>query len=231
MKHVLVTGGSDGLGKVSAKKLKEAGFKVTILSRDEQRTKAVAEEIGCEYVVADVSDHEMVGKALARATKVSGQVDVLINNAGIWIQGPIEDDDPKKIKRTLEVNTLGPIYCTQAVIPNMKKRRSGRIINVISQGGLYAKSERGSYGTSKWGLTGFTRSMQAELKPFNISVVGLFPSALKSPMKHSIFSKAGNARDMSKGLDPAVVADAIVYICKLPDGINVTEFGIESLEY
>ena len=94
---------------MTAEALKEAGFTVTILSKDEQRTKTAAEEVSCEYVVADVSDSGAVEKAFNEAEKINGQVDILINNAGVWIQGPIENDDPKKVKRALEVNTLGPI--------------------------------------------------------------------------------------------------------------------------
>ena len=223
MKHVLITGGSDGLGKITAQKLLKAGYKVTILADHEDKTKSTAEKLNCSYVVADVAD----SKAAKQAIDKSGQVDILINNAGIWIQGPLEENDPARIKRVLEVNALGAINCTQAVIPQMKKRKTGRIINISSQGGLYAKAERGAYTTSKWALTGFSRAMQAELKPFGISVVGLFPAAMDT----AIFVKAKNTRDMSKALNPTLVADAIVYICNLPDGVNVTEFGIESLAY
>lgn len=227
MKHVLVTGGSDGLGKITAAKLIKAGYKVTILAQEEANTKAVAEKLGCNYVIADVADYNQVEQAVKKA-KAGGQIDVLINNAGIWIQGPLEENDPERIKKVLEVNSLGPINCTRAVMVDMKARKSGKVINIDSQGGLYGKGERSVYTASKFALTGFIRAMQAELKPFNISMVGMFPSAMKDT---GIFAKAGNARDMSRALDPEIVADTIVYICGLPDGVNVTEFGLESLSY
>ena len=113
-------------------------------------------------------------------------------------------------------------------MPAMKSRKVGKIINVISQGGLYAKSERSVYTASKWALTGFTKAMQAELKPFSVAVVGLYPGAIKDT---NIFKKAGNERDMSNALAPEVVADAIVYICGLPDGVNIPELGLENLAY
>ncbi len=226
MKHVLITGGSEGLGKVTAKKLKEAGFTVTILADNKDSTEAAARELDCHFVVADVSVAQAVKAAIDQAEKTA-PIDILINNAGIWIQGELETNDPSRIKRVLEINTLGPIYCTQAVIAVMKKRRSGRIINISSQGGLYAKAERSAYATSKWGLTGFTKAMQIELKPYGIAVDGFYPGAMAT----AIFAKAKNERDMSKAMDPAVVADAIVYACQLPDGIRINEFGIESLRY
>lgn len=227
MKHVLVTGGSDGLGKITAAKLIKAGYKVTILAQDEANTNAAAEELGCNYVVADVADYKQVEQAVEKA-KDTGRIDILINNAGIWIQGPLEENDPERIKKVLEVNSLGPINCTRAVVADMKIRKSGKIINIDSQGGLYAKAERSVYAASKFALTGFIKAMQAELKPFNVSMVGMFPGAMKNT---GIFTKAGNDRDMSKALDPEIVADAIVYVCNLSDGVNVTEFGIENLAY
>lgn len=224
MAHILVTGGSDGLGKVIALKLKAAGHQVTILSKDKSKTEAVANEIGCEYVVADVTDYEAVEAAIKQA----GTIDILINNAGVWLQGPFDENEPTKIKRTLEVNTLGMMNASHVAIPTMKKNKHGRIINVISQGGLYAKADRATYNTSKWAATGFTKSLQQELKPFGISVIGFYPGALNND---AIFDKAGNHRDMSNGLSLETAADAIVYVCSLPDSVNVPELGIENLNY
>lgn len=231
MKHVLITGGSDGLGKITARKLIETDFKVTILSRNTKKTEAAAKEIGCGFVVADVTDYKAVESAVQQAIKSNGPVDILINNAGIWIQDALEANDPAYIEQVIKVNSLGPIYCTRAVVSSMKDRKSGRIINISSQGGLYGKAERSVYTASKFALTGFTKAMQAELKPFNIAVDGFYPGAMNAPMDLSIFAKSGNVRDMSNGVDQAVVAEAIVFVCKLPDGIRITELGIESLAY
>jgi uncharacterized protein len=228
MKHILITGGSRGLGKATAKKLIAADFKVTILAQEEERAAAAAKELGCDYATADISDVAQVKQAFDKATKANGPIDILINNAGLWIQDKLETNDPQGIKRVLEVNALGTMYCTQAVIPEMKQRENGRIINVISQAGLYGKAERGAYNASKWAVTGFTKSMQYELGPHNISVTGLYPGAIS---KTDLFKSAGLERVIKNGLEPAMIADAIVYICKLPDGINVPEFGLESLAY
>lgn len=223
MKHVLITGGNDGLGRVTAEKLVAAGFKVTILGHDENRTKSAAEEIGCKYVVADVADNGQVEQAIAGA----GEVDILINNAGLWIQDELEANDPDRMRKVLEVNSLGVMYCTRAIAPQMKQRGSGRIINVISQAGLSAKAERAVYNASKWAITGFTKSMQAELIPAKVAVTGFYPGALNT----HLFDKSGNGRDMSRALDPSIAADALVYLCGLPDYVDVPEFGIASLNY
>ncbi len=227
MKHVLITGGSDGLGKVTAQRLIKDGYRVTILSRSEDKTKKVAEELGCSYVVADVSDYQAVEKAI-KSAESDQPIDILVNNAGVWIQGPLDENEADNIQEVININTIGPIYCTKAVVSTMKDRGAGKIININSQGGLYAKAERGVYTASKWALTGFAKAMQAELKPFNISVISLHPGAIKDT---NIFKAAGHDRDMSKALDPEVVADTIVYICGLPEGVNVPELGIENLAY
>ena len=224
MKHILITGGSDGLGKVTAQKLQVAGHDVTILAKDEAKTAAVASEIGCKYVLADVTSQEAIKSAIAGV----GQIDILVNNAGIWIQGLIEGNKPDDIRRVMDVNALGAMFASQLVVPSMKDRKSGRIINVISQAGLGAKAERAAYNASKWAITGFTKSLQHELKPFGISVIGFYPGALNN---EALFEKAGNPRDMSKGLDLSIAADGLVYLCSLPDHVNVPEFGIESLDY
>jgi NADP-dependent 3-hydroxy acid dehydrogenase YdfG len=223
MKSVLITGGSDGLGKATAQKLIAAGYDVTILGRDEERTKAAAKEMGCKYVVADIANNAQVEKAIAAA----GDVDILINNAGLWIQDELEANDPDYIQKVVEVNALGTMYCTRAVVPFMKERGRGRIINVISQAGLYAKAERAPYNASKWAVTGFTKSMQAELQQHKIAVTGFYPSALNTHM----FDKSGNSRDMSRALEPEIAAGAIAYICSLPDHVTVPELGIASLNY
>jgi len=227
MKHILITGGSDGLGKITAKRLQERHHKVTILSDNPENARSAAEEIGCGYVVANVADAGAVQSAISQAEGYNGPIDVLINNAGIWIQGNLEENDPAYIEQVMRVNALGPIYCTHAVLVGMKQRRAGKIINVISQAGLTSKAERSVYNSSKWALTGFTKSMQDELKPYNIAVMGFYPGALQT----GLFAKAGYQRDMSKALNPALAANALTFMCEHPEGVTIPEFGITSLSY
>lgn len=222
MKRVLITGGSDGLGRAIAQALKTAGHSVTILGRDEAKTKQVAAELGCDYVVADLRDVAALNTAVAAA----GEIDVLVNNAGTWIQDALETNEDARIEEVMEVNALGTIYATKAVVPQMKQRGGGRILNVISQAGLSAKAERAVYNASKWAVTGFTKSMQLELKPHKIAVTGLYPGALDT----SMFHKTGY-QPRQNALDVKLVAESIVYICSLPDFVDVPELGMQSLNY
>lgn len=224
MKHVLITGGTDGIGKHTAQLLQEAGFKVTILGRNAEKTQACAAELSCMFVVADVTNHEEAEAVVARAEEANGPIDVLINNAGIWMSAPLERVNLEEAKRLIEVNTLGTIYYSHAVLPRMKRRGQGRIINVNSQAGLHARPERSIYAASKWAITGFTRALQQEVRRDGIAVTGLYPSTVET----DFFAKAGDTTG-SDGLDPREIAETLVYICKLPDYIEVSEYGIQRL--
>jgi short-subunit dehydrogenase len=226
-KHVLITGGSDGIGKLTAKKLLEAGYKVTILSHDIDKTKAAAKEIGCQFVVADVAVGEAAARAIEEAEGQNGPVDILINNAGIWLSRPIDEVAPDEMKRVIEVNTLGTMYYTQAVSVGMKQRGNGRIINVNSQAGIYAHPKRSVYHASKWAITGFTKALQEELREFGVAVTGFYPGAMNT----QLFAKAQDMKDRSEALDPHAAADALLYLCNLSNDIEIPEFGLKSLNY
>lgn len=221
MKIILITGGSDGLGKAIAARLAPSN-KVIILSSNEDKLKVVAQELGCEYKVCDVRDYTQAEKVISEI----GTIDCLVNNAGLWIQGPLDENDPQRIHEVLEVNTLGVINMTKAAIPAMKQRGSGLIININSQGGFYAKAERGVYTATKWAITGFTKAMQLELAPHGIAVTGIYPGMMKTDM----FSKMGIEKDMSKGLEPEEVAKIIELLLTFDKPTIFPEIGIKHID-
>lgn len=220
-KTIVITGGSDGLGKTIAAKLASHN-KVVILSPNEVKLQTVAEELGCEYKVCNVGDYAEV----ERVMREIGHVGCLINNAGLWIQGQLDENDPQRIQDVLDVNILGVINATKAVIPGMKQQKSGLIININSQGGLYAKAERGVYTASKWAITGFTKAMQPELAPYGIVMTGLYPGMMKTDM----FSKMGIEKDMSKGLDTEEVAKTIEFLLSFEKPVMFPEIGIKHID-
>ena len=221
MKTILITGGSDGLGKAIAARL-APNNKIIILSPNEEKLKAVAEELDCEYRVCDVRYYEQVEKVAQEI----GSVDCLVNNAGLWIQGSLEENDPQRIHEVIEVNTLGVINMTKAVIPAMKQQKSGLVININSQGGFYAKAERGVYTASKWAITGFTKAMQPELAPFGIAVTGIYPGMMKTDM----FSKMDIEKDMTKGLDTDEVARTVEFLLTFDKPTMFPEIGIKHID-
>src|SRR3990167_1184785 len=180
-KVTLITGGSSGLGFEIAKKLSPSS-QVIIISSNEDKLKRSAQELNCEYLVCDVTKLEDIRKTVDAVVEKHGRLDVLINNAGILIEGELDSNDPNYVHKVLEVNTLGPIWFSQAVIPQMKRQKSGRIVNIISQAGKIAKAERTVYNASKFALTGFTEGLSLELAKYNIGVTGVYPWKMETKM-------------------------------------------------
>ena len=222
-KVILISGGSDGLGKAIAKKLAPKN-QVVILSHNKEKLEAVAKELNCDFVEAELTDYDSLKSAVTQVIEKHQTIDVLINNAGIWMEGKLEDNEPGKIKELIDVNTTGTIFLTRAVLPGMRAKKFGQIINIISQDGLCVKKDRSVYHASKWALTGFTRCLQEDLADENIKVTGVYPGLLKT----NLFEKSGAKRDLTDALDPAEVALFIETVINLSNSTHIPEFSIKN---
>lgn len=223
---VVIAGGSDGLGKAIARRL-AAEYRVVILSPSEEKLKAAAEEIGCSYRVCDVGDYGQCAAAVKRIIEDHGRIDFLINSAGVWIEGELADNNPAMIERTIRVNTLGTIFMTRAVVGQMKERKSGVVVNIISRAGLYAKPLRSIYNASKWAVTGFTKCLEEELADYGIKVVGVYPGMMKT----NLFAKAGATKDMSKALDPDKVARVVEFVVETEGKTEILGVELKNIDY
>ncbi len=223
-KVILITGGSSGLGYRTAGILADDN-RVVILSRNKKELTKAARQLGCVGLVADVSDYRSVERAVAAVIKKYGRVDCLINSAGIWIQGELTANEPKAIAKVMEVNTLGTIFATRAVLPVMKKHKSGLIINVISQGGLYGKAERTVYSASKFAVTGFTKSLQPEAAKYGVRVTGFYPGLMRT----ELFKRAGYSHEMTEAMDPGEAAKILAFIVHSGQGVCFPEVGIKQV--
>jgi len=223
-KVVLITGGSDGLGREMAKRLSRR-YRVVVAARNEDELKKVAKELRCSYMVMDVCDREQVGLVIKRVKEEEGSIDVLINNAGRWIEGRIEDTSLEVAEQTVRTNLLGVINVTHEVIPLMKEGGGGVIINISSQAGLWPRPERSVYAASKFGVTGLTRSWQEELGSWGIRVVGIYPGKLKT----RLFEKSGVNKDLTEALEPSEVARTVEFVLELKNDTLITEIGIKSV--
>lgn len=222
-KVILISGGSDGLGKAIAEKLAPNNH-VVILAHNKEKLQAASREIGCDYVEAELTDYESLKSAVNQVIEKHRGLDILINNAGIWMEGELDENDPRKIKEVIDVNTTGTIFLTRAVLPGMKYRKSGQIINIISQDGLCAKKNRSVYHASKWAITGFTKCLQEDLAERNIKVTGIYPGLIKT----TLFEKSGVQRDLSDALEPATVASIVEYVINLNPDTHVPEIVIRN---
>ncbi len=222
MKTMLISGGSDGLGKALAA-ASTATAQVVIMAANASTTSAAAKELGCDFVVADVADYDAVSKAVGTVFAKYGAIDVLVNNAGIWIQGPLGSNEPARMEAVMAVNALGTVNLTRAVLPLMMSAKRGRIININSQAGLEGKAERSVYTASKWAITGFTRSLHQELDGSGVTITGFYPGKMKT----QLFAKAGNEKDLSDAIDVADAVRALTFVIETPDHISIPELGIE----
>ena len=164
--HALVTGGASGIGLAIARALADSGARVTIASRNVARVNAVAEKFdGLTGLELDVTEAASVARAFAAA----GPVDILVNNAGIALAAPFERTSLEQMADILAVNVNGVFLCTQAVLPAMRKKNRGRIVNIASTAGLRGYSYTSVYSASKHAVIGLTRSLALELAATGIT--------------------------------------------------------------
>ena len=223
-KTIVITGGSDGLGKTLTETFAKEN-NVIILATNEEKMNLVAKENNCSYKVCDVSNYEIVEKTINEIVKEYNKIDVLINNAGLWIQEELDTNDSDRIKSVIEVNLLGTINVSKAVIPSIKENRDGLIININSQAGINHKAERVVYNASKWGVTGFSKSLQDEVAKYGIRVTDVMPGMMKTVM----FSKMNIEKNMANGLDTKEVARLIQFIIDTPSDVMIPEVGIKNI--
>src|SRR3989441_4250632 len=177
----LITGGNRGLGFAMAKALAEAGADVVLTSRKSEKAResaaAIAEATGRRALglTVDVTDAQQVESMVQSTLQALGRIDILVNNAGVNVRKPIEEFDEASWDLVQNTNLKAPFLCCQAVGPQMKEQRSGRIINVASMLGLTALPERSAYCSSKAGLIQLTKVLALEWAAYNITVNALCP--------------------------------------------------------
>jgi short-subunit dehydrogenase len=184
-KTALITGGSRGLGLEIAKRLADAGARVALCARDLEELKHAEAEIksrgGDVFILpADVSDREAVESIVHSVTERFGAVDILINNAGIMGVGPLEDMQVEDFEKAMQVHYYGPLYMTLAVLPEMRRRQSGRIVNIASIGGKISVPHMLPYCGSKFALVGLSEGLRAELQKDNIFVTTVCPGLMRT---------------------------------------------------
>ncbi|MBB6459137.1 SDR family oxidoreductase [Flammeovirga kamogawensis] len=176
-KRILITGGSSGIGKQTAKLLIAKGAKVVITGRSEEKLLKVAEEIGAIPLLFDIAKHDTIHEsALACVKALDGGIDVLINNAGIGEFAELEDVSLSSFQRVFDVNVFGLAELTKCILPYFQEQGSGNIINIGSTAAAKGFAFGSVYVASKFALRGLTQCWQAELRKYNIRVSLINPS-------------------------------------------------------
>lgn len=205
-KTVLITGGSEGLGFALAKELLNQGSEVFICGRNSEKLEIASAKLKSSKLrtfVCDVSDYNQVQLMV----KNISNLDILINNAGIFMESALELSNPSDISNVINVNVKGVIYTTKACLPLLKRRKESYLVNVSSTKGVEGESNLSVYSASKFAVQGFTESLQQELKDTNVKVFGFYPASMDT----SFHLKTGVVRDRSHWMTVDEVAEVISF--------------------
>ena len=214
---VLVTGAGRGIGRAIALGFAREGAHVGLMGRTKKNLVDAEKEIralGVKSIVlpGDVSEEGSVTRCVSACEQELGPVDVLVNNAGIYASGPIDKFDALVFDRLIAVNLRGPFLTTRAVLPGMKSRRRGHIVNIASTAGKRGFANGAAYCASKFGLAGLSEATLAEVRPFDVRVTTVFPSTVLTDLA----KKAGIVgKDPERAIQPEDVAEAVVSLVKL----------------
>jgi NAD(P)-dependent dehydrogenase (short-subunit alcohol dehydrogenase family) len=227
-KTALVTGASSGMGKEIAKRLIQDGFHVYVAARHVENMNDLA-RLGATPLRMDISKDEEIKAAVDTILGQVGGVDVLVNNAGFGLYGPIEEIGIDEARYQFEVNVFGPARLTQLLLPAMRKKGSGTIVNITSMGGKIYTVVGAWYHATKHALEGWSDSLRLELAPFGIKVVviepGLIETGFGDVVAEGLLKRSGSgayakltqavakstrdAYGQGRGTDPRVIADVV----------------------
>lgn len=231
-KVALVTGAGDGIGKAAALALLASGYRVVLVGRRTAPIEATAAEAGADSrralpVSADISDVSAVDRLFSKTVETFGRLDVLFNNAGTNVPGiPFEEFTIEQWRQVMEVNVTGSFLCARAAFRQMKTQgpQGGRIINNGSVSAHVPRPDSAPYTASKHAVTGLTRSIALDGRPFNIACsqidIGNAQTKLAGRMAKGV--KQADGRIMPEAMmDASYVADAVCFIANLPLSVNV----------
>jgi 3-oxoacyl-[acyl-carrier protein] reductase len=227
-KIALVTGAGKGIGRAIAIALANEGAHVGIIARTEKDLLTVADEIRTTGVkaaiaTADVSDINSVNTAVDNIQKELGNIDILINNAGIGTFGKFLELEPSVWENQVKTNLFGVYYVTRAVLPQMIERKTGDIVNISSTAGLKGAAVTSAYSASKFGVMGLTESLMLEVRKHNIRVTALNPSTVVTELAKN--SNLINNNE-EKLIHPEDFAELIIAQLKLNRRVFVKEASL-----
>jgi NADP-dependent 3-hydroxy acid dehydrogenase YdfG len=229
---VAVTGASSGIGEATALACAEAGAAVSLAARRTDRIDALAERIrsagGTALAIeTDVGDEAQASAFVRRTHEELGRLDVLVNNAGVMLLGPIEDAPTDEWRRMVDANVFGVLYCTHAALPLMREQGGGHIVNVSSVAGRVARAGAGVYNLTKFGVGAFSEALRQEGVAHNIRVTLIEPGAVDTELAgHNREVVLEQIKKRFEGVDRLVsedIARAVLYAVGQPEHVAINE--------
>lgn len=201
-RSVVITGGSRGLGLELARRFAAHDARLTLLARDEEELERAAERLrrrgaDVQVAVCDVGEEAAVQRAVAHVLERRGRIDVVVNNAGIIVVGPLAHMTQADFAEAMDVHFWGPLYLTRAVRPTMREQGGGRIVNISSIGGLVSVPHLLPYSASKFALTGLSDGLRAELAQDGIHVTTVCPGLMRTGSHVNAWFLGQHAKEFS----------------------------------
>ncbi len=227
-----MTGASSGIGEATALACAKAGGAVALAARRTERIEALAERIKGEggnaiAVTTDVGDEDQAHAFIERAHAELGRVDVLVNNAGVMLLGPIEGAPTEEWRRMIAANVFGVLYCTHAALPLMREQGTGHIVTISSVAGRTVRVGSGVYNLTKWGIGAFSDSLRQEMAEHGIRVTLIEPGMVATELaSHNRPEVLEQIRGRFGGVTPMQaedIADAILFAIGRPPHVDVNE--------
>ncbi|GJD19709.1 short-chain dehydrogenase/reductase SDR [Rivularia sp. IAM M-261] len=235
-KVAIITGASSGIGEATAIALAQEGASVAIGARREERLEALAKRIEASGgkvlpIVTDVTDEEQANKLVEKTNAELGRVDILVNNAGVALTGNVDGGNTNDWRRMFDVNVLGVLYTTHAVLPIFKVQQTGHVVNISSVAGRIARAGVGIYNATKWGVNAFSEALRQEVLRDNIRVTIIEPGLVKTEINNHTTDPVAKqiSEERLKAIVPLQsedVAAAIIYAVTQPSHVNVNEILI-----
>jgi NADP-dependent 3-hydroxy acid dehydrogenase YdfG len=229
---VAVTGASSGIGEATALACSRAGAAVALAARRADRIDALAERIieqggRAIAVPTDVGEESQARAFIARAHSELGRLDVLVNNAGVMLLGPLENAPTEEWRRMIHANVFGVLYCTHAALPLMREQGSGHIVNVSSVAGRVARQGSGVYNLTKFGVGAFSESLRQEGVAMGVRVTLIEPGAvateLPSHNRPEVLEQMAKRFAGVTPLEADDIAGAVLYAIGQPPNVSINE--------
>jgi NADP-dependent 3-hydroxy acid dehydrogenase YdfG len=231
-KVVAITGASSGIGEATALACAQAGAAVALAARRGDRIDRLAAQIAGDggralAIEADVGDEQQAGAFVARANDELGRLDVLVNNAGVMLLGPIAGAPTEEWRRMIEVNVYGVLYCTHAALPLMSAQGGGHIVNVSSVAGRVARQGSGVYNLTKFGIGAFSESLRQEGVALGVRVTLIEPGAVATELaghnRPEVLEQIQKRFGGIERLSAQDIARAILYAIGQPPNVSINE--------
>jgi NADP-dependent 3-hydroxy acid dehydrogenase YdfG len=229
---VAITGASSGIGEATARACARAGASVSLAARRKERIDDLAQRIAADggraiALQTDVSDEAQASAFVQRTASELGRIDVLVNNAGVMLLGPINGADTEEWRRMIDANIYGVLYCTHAALPLMAQQGSGHIVNVSSVAGRIARAGSGVYNLTKHGIGAFSEALRQEAVNAGVRVTLIEPGAVATELPgHNrpevLELMAKNFAGVTP-LDADDIANAVLYAVSQGPNVSVNE--------